>query len=51
MFDILSPLFNAAQIGNVPEDEKIVEPPRTALDTLAGNITDGINWLLCYLWS
>ena len=45
MFDILSPLFNAAQIGNVPEDEKIVEPPRTALDTLAGNITDGINGL------
>jgi hypothetical protein len=46
MFDILSPLFNAAQIGPVPAaDPPITEPPATQLDTDDGNETGGINGL------
>jgi hypothetical protein len=41
MFDILSPLFNAAQIGDPPA---ATDPaPENKLDKLAGDITDGIN--------
>tara|TARA_R100000541_G_scaffold7648_6_gene15320 strand:- start:3815 stop:5287 length:1473 start_codon:yes stop_codon:yes gene_type:complete len=43
MFDILSPLFNAAQIGNVPAADVPDQPAATALDTVAGNITEGLN--------
>ena len=40
MFDILSPLFNGAQIGDPPAAiPPVIEPPATKLDTLAGNIT------------
>ena len=45
MFDILSPLFNAADFGDVLNATPAVEPPATKLDTLAGNITDGITGL------
>ena len=41
MFDILSPLFNAAQIGDPPAG---TDPaPDNKLDTLARDITDGVN--------
>jgi|TARA_R110000803_G_scaffold1534_6_gene4959 hypothetical protein len=44
MFDILSPLFNGAQIGDPPAAiPPVIEPPATKLDTLAGNITGGLN--------
>ena len=45
MFDILSPLFNAADFGDVLNPLPPVEGPATKLDTLAGNVTDGINGL------
>jgi len=40
MFDILSPLFNAAQIGDPPGATDFAP---NKLDTLVGSITDGIN--------
>jgi hypothetical protein len=43
MFDILSPLFNAAQIGDPPAAED--PAPENKLDALAGDISDGINSL------
>ena len=45
MFDILSPLFNAADYGDVLNPTQPKEPPATKLDTLAGNVTDGVNGL------